>query len=78
MGAAAQIYFGAFITTENFVMADGTVLERHGVMPDERVQPTARDLREDRDPALARALEIAGFPTTPEKAGRLFPIEWEK
>jgi carboxyl-terminal processing protease len=78
MGAAAQIYFGAFITTEDFVMADGTVLERHGVEPDERIQPTAQDLRDGRDPALARALEIAGHPTTPEKAGQVFPIEWEK
>ena len=70
MGAAAQIYYGAFVTTEDFVMADGTVLERHGVVPDERVQPTAQDLREGRDPALARALEIAGFPTTPERPAR--------
>jgi C-terminal processing protease CtpA/Prc len=78
LGASAQIYYGAFITTDDLVMADGVSLERRGVVPDERVQPTAEDLRAGRDPALARALELAGHPITAEKAGELFPVQWEK
>ncbi len=78
LGADTQLFYGAFITTDDLVMADGVSLERRGVVPDERIQPTPQDLRAGRDPAFARALELAGHPVTPEEAGKMFPTEWEK
>lgn len=57
-------------------MSDGGVLEGKGVVPDETVLPTAEDLASGRDPALARAVKLAGIESTPEAAGKLFPLQW--
>jgi C-terminal processing protease CtpA/Prc len=57
----------------NVVMPDGASLEGRGVVPDEVVLPTAQDLAAGRDPALARALALAGVLVSPERAGRMFP-----
>jgi len=46
-------------------------LEKIGVTPDELVLPTGADLAADRDPALARAVALAGGTLTPEQAGKL-------
>jgi hypothetical protein len=41
------------------------------------VLPTAKDLAAGRDPAMARATELAGLPMDPVAAGKLFPFEWQ-
>ncbi|MGB7212160.1 MAG: hypothetical protein WBC97_05975 [Gemmatimonadales bacterium] len=59
------------IDVADFRLPDGGRIEGVGVPPDETVLPTSDDLRDHRDPALARALSLAGHSVTPEEAGRL-------
>jgi C-terminal processing protease CtpA/Prc len=73
-----MIFYGASITDADWIMTDGKSLEHTGVTPDELLLPTASDMAAKRDPVLARAVALAGFTMTPEKAGSLFPLELEK
>jgi C-terminal processing protease CtpA/Prc len=70
--------YGAMISIADLIMGDGKSLEGAGVTPDQTVFPTAEDIANGRDPALARAAELAGLKMTPEEAGRIFPFEWPK
>jgi hypothetical protein len=71
VGTQTAAFYGASVTIADLVMPDGGRLEGAGVTPDEVVLPSGEDLRDKRDPALARALTLAGMATTPEQAGRL-------
>ena len=62
------ILYGASVTVADLVMKDGRSLEGEGVTPDEIVRPTAADIREGRDPAMARAASLAGLELSPESA----------
>ena len=75
-GADTRIYYGFSVTDANLIMADGKSLENVGVTPDEIVLPTGKDLAEAKDPALARAAQLAGLTLDPTAAGKLFPFEW--
>jgi len=78
MGDNTAVFYGASVAEYDLVTSDGKSLEKVGVTPDEALLVTAADLAAQRDPVLARAAEIAGVKLSPEKAGAMFPIIWEK
>ncbi len=75
VGVDRVAFYYTSVTTADFIFADGTRLEGRGVVPDETVLPSGADLAAGRDPALARAITLAGHTVTPEAAGRLFPMQ---
>jgi C-terminal processing protease CtpA/Prc len=75
-GADTIITYGASITDADLIMADGKSLERTGVIPDELVIPTAKDIAAGRDPAMARAADLAGLKLDAQATGKMFPFEW--
>lgn len=62
------ILYGVSVTVADLVMTDGQSLEGRGVIPDEVVLPTSEDIREGRDPAMARAAKLAGLELSPKGA----------
>jgi len=75
-GTDTKIFYSFSITEADLIMKDGKSLEHAGVTPDETIIPTAKDLEMGKDPALARAMELAGMNIEPAAAGKLFPFEW--
>jgi C-terminal processing protease CtpA/Prc len=73
-----MIHYAVSITDANIVMSDGLSLEGVGVVPDERIIPTASDLAAGRDPALARAGRIGRNQTDSEEAGKLSQCDGTK
>jgi C-terminal processing protease CtpA/Prc len=78
LGVDVVVFFAASITDADIVMTDGKSLERVGVVPDQLMLPTARDLAAKLDPVLAYATSLTGAAITPERAGAMFPLEWRK
>jgi len=74
VGTQTMAFYGTQVTIADLVMPDGGRLEQVGVSPDEVILPTGADLRDKRDPVLAKALALLGVSMTAEQAGRL---TWE-
>jgi carboxyl-terminal processing protease len=72
-GSVVALLYGLCATSADFILKDGTQLEKRGVIPDEVVLPSGADLAAGRDPVLARALERLGHHTDATEAGRLMP-----
>lgn len=74
----SYLAYASEVTVADIIMTDGQSLEHRGVVPDMVVLPTAADLANGRDPALAKAAELLDIQMSPEDAGKLFPYEWPK
>ncbi len=59
IGTNQVVPFGVQIGLSRFVFPDGTELEKHGVLPDVACTPTGREMREDKDVCLWKAVETA-------------------
>jgi carboxyl-terminal processing protease len=59
IGTDRVIPFGVQIGMSRFIFPDGTELEKHGVVPDVQCMPTGKEMREDRDVCLWKAVELA-------------------
>src|SRR5205807_9053065 len=62
-----SMYYGAEITIGDCVMPDLQTLEHFGVIPDEIVLPSQKDLAAGDDRVLARAVELAGGHLSPKE-----------
>lgn len=78
LGAETLVSFYVNVTNADYIMSDGQSLENVGVKPDELLLPTGEDLAAKRDVVMARAFEVLGVKMAPERAGKMFPILWEK
>lgn len=60
------------VSVSDFLSSDGKRLEGVGVVPDEVILPTPEDLVEERDPVMARALELVGITSDSKEAAKIF------
>jgi C-terminal processing protease CtpA/Prc len=72
VGFGRRWKYGTSVSVSDVIMPDGQRLENRGVMPDEVVLPSADDLRNGRDPAMARALQLVGISVDPATAAAMF------
>lgn len=77
-GANDEVFYGASITNADVIMSDGKSLEHIGVIPDELIIPAGEDLAKQRDPVLARAIQLAGGNVSAEEAGKFFQYKWRE
>ena len=77
IGIGQTLYFGTSVSVSDLIMPDGVSLEHVGVVPDDLRLPSGADLAASKDPVLAHAAKLMGVELTAEKAGTMFPYEWE-
>jgi carboxyl-terminal processing protease len=71
----SSAYYAVAVTEADLVMTDGKSLEHVGVEPDILVLPTAQDLADKRDPALAKAVGLWGCNFPRKRPARSFPMK---
>lgn len=76
VGLDTKIIYGMSITDANLLMADGKSIENIGVIPDEKLLPSANDMAINLDPVMAAAAKSVDVKLTPAEAGKLFPYIW--
>lgn len=76
VGLDTKVFYAMSITDANLIMADGKSLENTGVVPDDRVLPSAKDLANNLDPAMSHAADLVDIKLSPAEAGKLFPYIW--
>ncbi len=77
-GANDEVTYGASITNADVIMSDGKSLEHIGVIPDELILPTGADIANQRDPVLAKAIELLGGNVSTDEAGKFFQYKWRE
>lgn len=77
MGTDSIVIYGVSVTNADVIMSDGKSLEHVGVVPDEFIIPSAGDLAANRDPVLARAIELLGGKIDPAEAGKMTNYYWK-
>jgi carboxyl-terminal processing protease len=75
-GVGSVAYFGVSVTIADLIMPDGKSLEKAGVIPDEVLLPGGQEMAERKDLVLSSAAKHFGIDISPEKAGTIFPLEW--
>ncbi len=75
LGVDTVIGFAVSVTIADLIMTDGKSLEKIGVVPDELILHTGRDLAAGIDPVLSAAVKSLGMDMSPEQAGKLFEKE---
>ncbi|HKM49365.1 MAG TPA: S41 family peptidase, partial [Terriglobales bacterium] len=75
VGVDMGIFYAASVTVADLLMADGKSLEHVGVEPDIEILPTAHDLANACDPAMAKAAGLLGVQLSPQEAATMFPYE---
>ncbi|MGB7070510.1 MAG: S41 family peptidase [Pyrinomonadaceae bacterium] len=77
-GANDEVVYGASVTNADVIMSDGKSLEHVGVVPDETIVPSGADLANQKDPVLARAIELLGGIVSADDAGKFFRYVWRE
>ena len=75
VGFTQVLNYTVQVSISDVVMPDGQRLENIGVIPDHLVIPTGADMAARRDPAMAKALSLAGVTISSEEAGKFFRAE---
>jgi C-terminal processing protease CtpA/Prc len=70
--------YGLSITVSDLILAGSARLEHVGVKPDVMLLPSPEDMAMQRDPILSKAASLLGIKIESDRAGRIFPIEWNK
>lgn len=78
VGFGRRLPYGLSVTIQDVIMMDGNRVENVGVMPEFIVLPNGTDLRERRDPVMAKALGLVGIQMDPVAAARIFQARGEQ
>jgi hypothetical protein len=73
-----HVDYGLQVSVEDLIMNDESRLENTGVTPEWIVVPTGADLAAKRDPAMTKALALAGIQVDPGQAGKIYSKDFAR